>query len=79
MTEEEIQDLSRYLEIRFNDPDDPMQLHISVFHWFAKLHSVVPVMATVRSYLAAYDRAEYQKELDEKEARVAELKTLLGR
>lgn len=77
MTEEEIADLSRYLELRFSDPEDSMRYHTSIYHWFAKIYSVVPDMTVIKNYLNAYDRAEWQKELDEKKPRVAELEDLL--
>ena len=78
MTEEEINELALYLEIRFTDTEDPMQAHKSVWHWFAKLYSVIPDMAGVDSYLAAWRRAAWQKEKNEKEIRVAELEELLN-
>ena len=78
MTEEEIGDMSLYLELRFTDEDDPMQAHKSVFHWFAKLYSVIPDTAGRTAYLNAWERAEWQKELDEKKPRVSELEDLLN-
>lgn len=80
MTEEERKDLIKYLQFRFGDENDTMHEYarVNVFTWFANMYDDIPSMESVKNYLEAYDRVEWQKELDEKKLRVSELEDLLG-